>query len=151
MGAGGLKFAVIFCHDGSVMLASLAFHAVHHYSGAGPYPHYGGNFPEEIPERPQQRSQSVSWNSTRGVRLGSPKPYNSRHLRLPEHFQKSLPLSTVGDASFLGSGPGEGLSELLMKFPAVLRVSEEDKAGLLFHGCAWMQSASSQSAQMCAS
>ena len=25
------------------------------------------------------------------VRLGSPKPYNSRHLRLPEHFQNSLP------------------------------------------------------------
>ena len=25
------------------------------------------------------------------VRLGSPKPYNSRHLRLPEHFQNSFP------------------------------------------------------------
>ena len=25
------------------------------------------------------------------VRLGCPKPYNSRHLRLPEHFQNSLP------------------------------------------------------------
>ena len=34
------------------------------------------------------------------VRLGSPKPYNSRHLRRPEHFQSSLPLSTAGDASF---------------------------------------------------
>ena len=25
------------------------------------------------------------------VRLGSPKPYSSRHFRLPEHFQNSLP------------------------------------------------------------
>ena len=25
------------------------------------------------------------------VRLGSPRPYNSRHLRRPEHFQNSLP------------------------------------------------------------
>ena len=29
-----------------------------------------------------------------GVRLGSPKPYNSRHLKAPEHFQNPLPLST---------------------------------------------------------
>ena len=34
------------------------------------------------------------------VRLGCPKPYNSRHLRLPEHFQNSLPPSTARDASF---------------------------------------------------
>ena len=32
------------------------------------------------------------------VRLGCPKPYNSRHLRLPEHFQNSLPPSTAGRA-----------------------------------------------------
>ena len=34
------------------------------------------------------------------VRLGSPKSYNSRHLKAPEHFQNSLPPSTAGDASF---------------------------------------------------
>ena len=34
------------------------------------------------------------------VRLGSPKPYHSRHLKAPQHFQNSLPLSTAGDASF---------------------------------------------------
>ena len=56
------------------------------------------------------------------VRLGSPKPYNSRHLRLPEHFQNSLPPSTAGDASFFRSGSGEGLSEPVMEFPAVLGV-----------------------------
>ena len=56
------------------------------------------------------------------VRLGSPKPYNSRHLRLPEHFQNSLPVSTAGGASFFRSGSGEGLSALVMEFSAVLRV-----------------------------
>ena len=34
------------------------------------------------------------------VRLGRPKPYNSRHLKAPEHFQNSFPPSTAGDASF---------------------------------------------------
>ena len=56
------------------------------------------------------------------VRLGCPKPYNSRHLRLPERFQNSLPPSTAGDASFFRSGSGEGLSEPVMEFPAVLGV-----------------------------
>ena len=40
-----------------------------------------------------------------------PQPYNSRHLKAPEHFQNSLPPSTAGDASFFRSGSGEGLSE----------------------------------------
>ena len=57
------------------------------------------------------------------VRLGCPKPYNSRHLRLPEHFQNSLPPSTAGDASFFRSGSGKGLSEPAMEFPAALGVS----------------------------
>ena len=56
------------------------------------------------------------------VRLGCPKPYNSRHLRLPERFQNSLPSSTAGDASFFRIGSGEGLSEPVMEFPAVLGV-----------------------------
>ena len=56
------------------------------------------------------------------VRLGCPKPYDSRHLRLPERFQNSLPPSTAGDASFFRIGSGEGLSELVMEFPAVLGV-----------------------------
>ena len=42
-----------------------------------------------------------------------PKPYNSRHLRLPERFQNSLPPSTAGDTSFFRSGSGKGLSELV--------------------------------------
>ena len=56
------------------------------------------------------------------VPLGSPKPYNSRHLRLPEHFQNSLPPSTAGDSSFFRSGSGEGLSELVMEFQALLGI-----------------------------
>ena len=56
------------------------------------------------------------------VRLGCPKPYNSRHSRLPERFQNSLLPSTAGDASFFRSGSGEGLSELVMEFPAALGV-----------------------------
>ena len=69
-----------------------------------------------------KRSQSVCWNRE----YGAPKPYNSRHLKAPEHFQKSLPppstASTAGDASFFRSGSGEGLSESVMEFPAVLGV-----------------------------
>ena len=53
------------------------------------------------------------------VRLGSPKPYNSRHLKAPEYFHP--PPSTAGDASFFRSGSGEGLSEPVMEFPAVLQ------------------------------
>ena len=48
------------------------------------------------------------------VRLGSPKPYNSRHLRLSRAFPEfSPPHLTAGDASFFRNGSGEGLSELL--------------------------------------
>ena len=83
----------------------------------------------KIPERPRKRSQSISWNFPSRVRLGCPKPYNSRHLRLPERFQNSLPPSTAGDASFFRIGSGEGLSELVMEFPAVLGVF------LILSGC----------------
>ena len=91
----------------------------------GPYPQYGWDFPEEIPEElrkdPGNALRSFPGIPSR-VRLGSLKPYNSRHLRLPEHFQNSLPPSTAGDASFFRFGSGEGLSELVMEFPAVLGV-----------------------------
>ena len=54
----------------------------------------------KIPERPRKRSHSVSWNSPREYGWGAPKPYNSRHLRRPEHFQNSLPPSTAGTPLF---------------------------------------------------
>ena len=69
------------------------------------------------------------------VRLGCPKPYNSRHLRLPERFQNSLPPSTAGDASFFRSGFGEGLSEPVMEFPAVLGVFLNLENGIRGRGC----------------
>ena len=57
------------------------------------------------------------------VRLGSPKPYNLRHLTLPEHFQNSLPPPIrLETPLFFKNGSGEGLAELVMEFPAVLRV-----------------------------
>ena len=55
----------------------------------------------------------------------------------PEHFQNSLPPSTAGDASFFRSGSGEGLSEPVMEFPAVLRyvwLGEGAKGLLNFEG-----------------
>ena len=73
----------------------------------------------KFPERHRKRSQSEFPSR---IRLGCSKPYNSRHLRLSEHFQNSLPLITAGDAIFFRSGSGEGLSELVMEFLAVLRV-----------------------------
>ena len=55
------------------------------------------------------------------VQLGTAKPSNSRRLKPPEPFQNSVPLSTAGGASFFRSGSGDGLSELVMELPAVLR------------------------------
>ena len=40
----------------------------------GPYPQYGWDFPEEIPERPRKRSQSVSWNFPREYGWDAPSP-----------------------------------------------------------------------------
>ena len=41
---------------------------------SGPYPQYGWDFPEEIPERPRKRSQSVSWNFPREYGWDAPNP-----------------------------------------------------------------------------
>ena len=75
-----------------------------------------GNFPE----RPRKRSQSVSCKSSREYGWDPPKPYNSRHLRLPGHFQNYLPQYGWGRL-FFQNWFWRGLSELLMEFPAVLR------------------------------
>ena len=56
------------------------------------------------------------------VRLGPPKPYNSRHLKAPEHFQNSLPPQYGWGRFFFQKWFGEGLSESVMEFPAVLGV-----------------------------
>ena len=76
----------------------------------------------KIPERPPETLSERFLEFPSRVRLGCPKPYNSRHLRLPEQFQNYLPPSTARGASFFRSGSGEGLSEPVMEFPAVLGV-----------------------------
>ena len=75
--------------------------------------------PGKTPETLSELFLEFPWR----VRLGSPKPYNSRHFKPPEHFQNSPPPPprAAGDASFFRNGSGEGLSELVMEFPAVLR------------------------------
>ena len=40
----------------------------------GPYPQYGWDFPEEIPERPRKRSQRISWNFPREYGWDAPNP-----------------------------------------------------------------------------
>ena len=68
---------------------------------SGPNPQYGWDFPEEIPERPRRRTLSELFQEFPSrVRLGSPKPYNSRHLKPPEHFQNSLPPVQLGTLLF---------------------------------------------------
>ena len=82
-----------------------------------PYPQYGWDFLEEIPEKFRKDPETLSERFLKfpsRVQLGSTKPYNSRHLRRPEHFQNSRAFSTAGDASSFRSGSGEGLSELVM-------------------------------------
>ena len=91
----------------------------------GPLGSTAGTFRKKFRKKPGKTPETLSERFLEfpsRVRLGSPKPYNSRHLRLPEHFHNSLPPSTAGRASFFRSGSGEGLSEPVMEFPAVLRV-----------------------------
>ena len=55
-----------------------------------PYRQYGWDFPEEIPEKSGKTPETLPERFLEfpsRVRLGSPKLYNSRHLKLPEHFQ----------------------------------------------------------------
>ena len=69
---------------------------------------HGWELPAKIPEKTPETLPELL------LQPGSPKPYHSRHLKRPEHFQNSLPLSTAGDASFFfRSGSGEGLSDLV--------------------------------------
>ena len=114
----------------------------------GPYPQHGWVFPEETPERPGTLSEPFLEFPSR-VRLGSPKPCSSRHLRLPEHFQNSLPLSTAGGDSFfqrwfrrgpLRAGRGipsstEGISDFCSEFTGVESQELAMKGAALTHTC----------------
>ena len=89
----------------------------------GHTPSTAGIFRKKFRKDPGNALRAFPGSFLLRVRLGCPKPCNSRHLRLPEHFQNYLPPSTAGGASFFRSGSGEGLPEPVMEFPAVLGVS----------------------------
>ena len=101
----------------------------------GPCPQYSWDSPEEIPvnsgKTPETLSERFLEFPSR-VRLGSPKPYNSRHLRLP-HFQNSLPSIRLVTPLF-SAGHGipistEGISDFALSliYSLTLRSSRTNK------------------------
>ena len=62
-------------------------------------PSTAGTFRKNSGKNPETLSERFLEFSSR-VRLGSPNPYNSRHLRRPEHFQNSLPPVRLGAPLF---------------------------------------------------
>ena len=67
-------------------------------------PSTAGTFRKNSGKTPETLSESLLQLRS-GVQLGSPKPYKSRHLRLPEHFQNSLPPVRLGTPLFSEVGP----------------------------------------------
>ena len=51
----------------------------------------GGKFREKFGKDPGNALRAFPGSFPSRVRLGCPKPCNSRHLKAPEHFQNSLP------------------------------------------------------------
>ena len=91
----------------------------------GPHPQYGWDFPEEIPENFRKDPGNalrafprIPLESTAGI----PQTLQFKTFEGSRAFPEFPPPSTAGDASFSRSGSGEGLSELVMEFPAVLGV-----------------------------
>ena len=121
-------FGHFFAIFAPVQLGAV-FHFDFHFfpiSGFWPFsmPYQPGRIPSHTPSTAdtfrikfRKKFRKRSQNSERflefpsKVRPGPPKPYNSRHLRLPEHFQNYLPPSTAGSASFFRGGSGEGHSQ----------------------------------------
>ena len=99
-----------------------------------PHPQYGWDFPEEIPEK-IRKDPGNTLRAFPGIPLKS-----TAHFKASEAsraFPDSFPPSFAGGASFFRSGSGEGLSELVMEFLAVLRVfltRETIALFLLFRG-----------------
>ena len=70
------------------------------------------------PDKKRSHSSSISLESTAKISQAlSFKPFEASRA-----FPEQSPPHTAGEASFCLSGSGEGLSELVMEFPAVLRV-----------------------------
>ena len=74
----------------------------------------------KIPERPRKGSQSVSWNSPREYGWDAPSPIIQGISGFRAFPEFSPPPVRLGTPLFFRSGSGEGLSELVMEFPAVL-------------------------------
>ena len=78
------------------------------YTGIGPWmvghtPSTAGTFRKKFRKNSGKTPETLSERFLEfpsRVRLGCPKPYNSRHLKAPEHFQNSLPPSTAGGRLF---------------------------------------------------
>ena len=69
-------------------------HAHTHTQPMAPYPQYGWDFRKKNRKNSGKTPETLSecfLEFLSRVRLGCPKPYNSRHLRLRERFQNSLP------------------------------------------------------------
>ena len=65
---------------------------------AWPYPQYGWDFLEEIPETSGKTPETLSeffWNFPREYGWDAPSPIIQGRLKPPEHLQNSLPLSTT--------------------------------------------------------
>ena len=93
---------------------------------SGQYPQYGWDFPEEIPEE-FRKDPGNALRPFPGISLeskaGIPQTLQFKAFEASRAFPEfSLSPSTAGDASFFRSGSGEGLSEPVMEFPAVLGV-----------------------------
>ena len=82
--------------------------------------HFQEEIPEKIRKDPANALRAFPGIPLR-VRLGSPKPYNSRQLRLPEHFQNSLPPVRLGRLFFQKWFERGPLRAVVPDFPAALR------------------------------
>ena len=64
------------------------------FTGLGHTPSTAGTFRRKLRKNSGKTPETLSelfLEFPSRVRLGSPKPYNSRHLKAPERFQNSLP------------------------------------------------------------
>ena len=71
------------------------------------------------PERPRKRSQSVSWNPLEST-AGIAQTLQLKAFEGSRAFPELSPPQYGWGRFFLKSGSGEGLSEPVMEFPAVL-------------------------------
>ena len=90
--------------------------------GKSPGLHNSGSWPKQTLKGRKRATTIDHTPSTADTFTArTPKPYNSRHLKPPEHFLILTPSIRPGTPPFFRSGSGERPTELVMEFPAVLR------------------------------